>query len=206
MMELTLRNVFLCLPCVYIWMYCHPQTDCFVILQLISVARHIGHFKVRLKPAKLYVRLSIIPLIHWLTYVSLGIIRHYVVAFACLYLPYRIPEGSVDMNSFALCEWQPLCIYKPLPWKGYNTRSIFMQRLTGLNSEFSFSEISCHFLIYEPTTPNYLPIARGTIVGFIPFPRVLALCEMQTALSRICAHVAACIFLWWYPVHHKCLL
>ena len=27
---------------VYIYIYCHPQTDCFVISQLYSVARHVG--------------------------------------------------------------------------------------------------------------------------------------------------------------------
>ena len=33
--------------------------------------------------------------------------------------------------------------------------------------------------------PNCLPIAGGGIVGFMPFPRVLALCDIQIALSKI---------------------
>ena len=42
--------------------YCHPQTDCSVVWQLFSVARHVGRLKLGSKPAHLYVRLSIIPL------------------------------------------------------------------------------------------------------------------------------------------------
>ena len=48
----------------YIYIYCHPQTDCFVVTQLFSVARHVRRFKLRLKPTQLYVRLSILPLSH----------------------------------------------------------------------------------------------------------------------------------------------
>ena len=62
----------------YIYIYCHPQTDCFVLSQLISVARHVGRFKLGLKPAQFYVRFSIIPLSLQSTYVSSGIMRHYV--------------------------------------------------------------------------------------------------------------------------------
>ena len=69
----------------YIYVYCHLQTDCFIVLQHFSVARHVGCFKPGLKPAQPYVRLSIILLNHQSIYVSLGIIRHYVVAFVCLH-------------------------------------------------------------------------------------------------------------------------
>ena len=37
----------------------------------------------------------------------------------------------------------------------------------------------------EPSLSYYLPIAGGRIIGFIPFPRVLVLCEMQSVSSRI---------------------
>ncbi len=37
---------------------------------------------------------------------------------------------------------------------------------------------------------NYLPIAGGRIIGFIPFPKVLVLCEMQSVRSRIWTCVA----------------
>ena len=76
---------------------------------------------------------------------------------------------------------------------GYNTRSIFKQSLTGLNSEFSFSWTSCLTKAEEFSLPYYLPIAGGRIIGFIPFPRVLVQCEMQSVLSRIWTRVAMSI-------------
>ena len=54
------------------------------------------------------------------------------------------------------------------------------QFLSGVfNSEFSFSKTSCLTKAEEPSLSYYLPIAGGRIIGFIPFPRVLVLCEMQ---------------------------
>ena len=39
----------------------------------------------------------------------------------------------------------------------------------------------------------YQPLAGGRIIGFVPFPRVLVLCEMQSVLSRIWTRVAVSI-------------
>ena len=72
-------------PSTHTHTHCHPQTDCFVISQLISVAKHVGRLKLESKPAQIYVRLSIIPINQQANYVSSGIIRHYVVAFVCLH-------------------------------------------------------------------------------------------------------------------------
>ena len=41
--------------------------------------------------------------------------------------------------------------------------------------------------------PTILPIAGGRIIGFIPFPKVLVLCEMQSVRSRIWTCVAVSI-------------
>ena len=95
------RCVCVCIY-IYIYIYSHPHTDCFVVSQLFSVARHVGSFKLRLKPTKPYVRLSIIPLNHQSTYVSSGIIRHYEVAFVCLH--FALPDTGV-LNSY-----EKLCI------------------------------------------------------------------------------------------------
>ena len=46
----------------------------------------------------------------------------------------------------------------------------------------------------EPSLHYYLPITRWRIIGFIPFSRVLALWELQTASSEIWSRVAAPIF------------
>ena len=75
----------------------------------------------------------------------------------------------------------------------YDTRSIFQQSLTGLNSEVSFSYTSCLTKAEEPSLSYYLPIAGGRIIGFIPFPRVLVLWEMQSVSSRIWTGVAMSI-------------
>ena len=71
-----------------------------------------------------------------------------------------------------------------------DTRSIFKQILTGLNSEFSFSKISCLTKVKEPSLPYYLPIAEGWLIEFIHFPKVLMLCEMLSVSSRIWTGVA----------------
>ena len=76
---------------------------------------------------------------------------------------------------------------------GYDTMSIFKRGLTGLSSELSFSKISCLTKAEEPSLPYYLPIAGGRIIGFIPFPRILVLCEMQSVSSRIWTRVTVSI-------------
>ena len=45
----------------------------------------------------------------------------------------------------------------------------------------------------ENSLPYYLPIAGGRIIGFIPFPRVLVLCGMQSTSSNIWTSIAVSI-------------
>ena len=80
-------------------------------------------------------------------------------------------------------------IYQPLR----SGRIWHKRSLTGLKSEFSFSSTSYLTKAEEPSLPYYLPIAGGRIIGFIPFPRVLELCEMQSVSSRIWTRVAVSI-------------
>ena len=56
----------------FLYIYCHPQTDCFVVSQLFSVARHLGRSKLGSKPAQRYVRLSFRPLGQQACHVSFG--------------------------------------------------------------------------------------------------------------------------------------
>ena len=92
-----------------------------------------------------------------------------------------------------------LCVkaipYLPNPFAraGYDTRLIFKRSLIGLNSEFSFSCTSCLTKAEEISLTYYLPLAGGRIIGFIPFPRVLVLCEMQSVASRIWTRVTVSI-------------
>ena len=74
---------------------------------------------------------------------------------------------------------QSLYAYLPIPPLGKDMTQD--QFLSGLNSEFSFSYTSCLTKAEEPSLPYYLPIAGGRIIGFILFPRVLVLCELQLA-------------------------
>ena len=101
-----------------------------------------------------------------------------------------------------------LLFTNPTARAGYDTRSIFKRSLTGLNSEFSFSLTSYLIMAEEPSLPYYLPIVGGRIIGFIPFPRVLMVCEMQSVSSRIWTRVTVSIS---YDVYHystspSCLL
>ena len=45
----------------------------------------------------------------------------------------------------------------------------------------------------ELSLSYYLSIAEERIIGFIPFPRVLVLCEMQSVSSRIWTRIAVFI-------------
>ena len=86
-------------------------------------------------------------------------------------------------------QWSEYVFTNPSVRAGCDTGSIFKLNLTGLNSEFSFSYTGYLTKTEEHSLSNYLPIAEGRIKGFIPFPRVLVLCEMQSASSRIWTHV-----------------
>ena len=87
---------------------------------------------------------------------------------------------------------------------GCNPWPIFKQSLTGLNSEFSLSLTSCHTKVEEISLPYYLLIVEGRIIRFIPFPRVLVLCEMQTVLSRSWTWVP--VFISYESNHYTMML
>ena len=84
-------------------------------------------------------------------------------------------------HEMLLPEFVQYIFTNPSARAGYDTWSIFKRSLT----EFSFSQICCLTKAEEPSLSYYLSIAGGRIIGFIPFPRVLVLCEMQSVSSRI---------------------
>ncbi len=47
---------------IYMYIFFHPQIDCFVVSQLFSVITHKGRFKLGSKPVQLYARPDILPL------------------------------------------------------------------------------------------------------------------------------------------------
>ena len=112
-----------------------------------------------------------------------------------LFVYYSIPTNS---KIFFFPKFTIASLFNPIFTNAsarseYDTRSIFKRSLTGFNSEFSFSWTSCLNKAEEPSLPYYLPIAGGRIIGLIPFPRVLVLCEMQSVSSRIWTRVAVSI-------------
>ena len=90
-----------------------------------------------------------------------------------------------SLTSINLLSYLP----NPSTRAGHDTMSILKW---SLNSEFSF-KTGCLTKAEEPSLPYYLPIAGGRIIGFIPFPRVLVLCEMQSLSSRIWTCVSVSI-------------
>ena len=97
-------------------------------------------------------------------------------------------------NHEVLCFILNIIFTQPLhSGRTWHKVNLFKQSLTGLNLEFSFSSTSCLSKAEEPSLSYYLPIAGGRIIGFIPFPRVLVLCEMQSVSSKIWTRVAVSI-------------
>ena len=83
------------IPLIYMYIYSHPQTDCFDVSPLFSVAWHARRFKLGSKPTQIYDRLSILPLSQQMTYLSFGIITHILWLSFLYILRYRIPEYSI---------------------------------------------------------------------------------------------------------------
>ena len=71
------------------------------------------------------------------------------------------------------------------PKAGYDTRSIFKRSTVALNSKVLPSYTSCFTKAKKSFLFSYFPTLGGRTDGLMLFPRVLAWCEMQTALNRI---------------------
>ena len=68
-----------------IYIYSHPQTDCFVLSELFSVARHAGRSKPESKPVQLYdrVRVRVNPHGYKRTTLAKGIFRYFIFRKQC---------------------------------------------------------------------------------------------------------------------------
>ena len=102
------------------------------------------------------------------------VIRICEVVDRFLQKPFRFFQRIFSISAWILLRTRTLFVFtNPSARAGYNTRSIFKQSLTGLNSEFSFSLSSCIIKAKEPSLPYYLPIGGGRIIEFIPFPSAM---------------------------------
>ena len=70
---------------------------------------------------------------------------------------------------------------------------IYMCIYVDVNLHMWLYNTSCLTKAEEPSLPYYLPKAGGRIIGFIPFPRVLVIYEMQSVSSRIWTRVVVSI-------------
>ena len=93
----------------YIYIYSHPQTDCFILSELFSVARHAGRSKPGSKPVQLYVRLCYRPLGHQADHVGKGNFKVFLfletAAAAFVYIFFYTLLATRVLNSF-----EELCI------------------------------------------------------------------------------------------------
>ena len=91
----------------FIYIYCHPRTDCFILSELFSVARHVGRSKPGPKPTQLYVRQSL-RLLGQQAY-NVEFLRYYVAtaaaAAASVCLHFYTLSATRVLNSF-----EELCI------------------------------------------------------------------------------------------------
>ena len=82
-----------------VFIYSHPQTDCFVLSELFSVARPAGRSKPGSKPVQLYIRLSLRPLGHQYIYIYIYI---YILYISIIGSPYYRSRGCFD-NIIIIC-------------------------------------------------------------------------------------------------------
>ena len=115
---------------------------------------------------------------------------NFYAGLSCQQAPIFSFRHAALVHHFAVFE---SIFTNPSARAGYDIRSILKRSLTSLNSKFFFSETSCFTKAEEPNLSYYLPTAGGRIIGFIPFQRVLMLCEMQSVSSRIWTRVAVSI-------------
>ena len=85
---------------IYIDIYCHPQTDCFIVSQHFSVARQAKFPNLGLKPGWLKCQSKILPLSHEETSASEGNLNAYVSHLFCLLIS---TKSSIHLKSLALC-------------------------------------------------------------------------------------------------------
>ena len=99
----------------------------------------------------------------------------------------------VAMTINGCCDYYFIILflsYLPTPPLGQNmTQGQFLSGVL----RFWIQSFPSPRLVASPRLPYYLPIAGGRIIGCIPFPRVLVLCEMQSVSSKIWTRVAVSI-------------
>ena len=98
----------------------------------------------------------------------------------CLWLPLWFLILSAGFRIHQLYAFT-----KPFAWAGGDIGSVFKWSFNRFWIQRFPSRSVVIPRIKNSVCPTFLPITGRRIVGFIPFPRVLALCEMLIASPRI---------------------
>ena len=186
------------------YIYCHPHTDCFIVSQFFSVARHVGRLKLGSKPAQLYARLSIIPLIQH--YVSTGIIVIFLCAVSCRihtdamnnrrrktsltkYLPLTLLQGFEKGYSGFACERDPETEQK-LQYFDPKLRppTLCLSRFPDAQQEALGSTLLCAGFLYSilsatSLVPKLHRGSRGPSRPSVAFPTISRLSPSPTLLQ-----------------------
>ena len=109
----------------------------------------------------------------------------YFKLFKQLYITIQFSVSTVSMPKTV--QFQIIQLSTSTQFKC--TYSLIVKNISISNYSVQSSSYSAEELIL----PYYLPIAGGRIIGFIPFPRVFVLCEMQSISSRVWTRVAVSI-------------
>ena len=114
----------------------------------------------------------------------------YIYIYICLciyiYLFLCFSFFTVSVCVYSMCIYQPLCMSRMWckVWFLSRVQQVWIQSFPSLHQ---FNKVKERSLSY------YLYVARERIFGFILFKRVLAWCEIPTALSRIWTWVTVSI-------------
>ena len=117
-------------------------------------------------------------------WVCMHIYGHNVYAYICIWVQKCIwlIDARVSLTVYSL-------IYPTLCTRRLRHKVNFKRTFPHENLEFSFSYTGWHNKFKDPSETSYLLLASRRIFGFIVFPSLLSLCEIQTASFRIWTRV-----------------
>ena len=116
----------------------------------------------------------------------------YDCLFICIHLSICLSTCLSIPLSMPVCSY--LSIFtNPSTRAGYDTRSFLNGVWQVWIQSFPSPRLVASPRLKNQVCPTILPIDGGRIIGFILFPRVLVLCEMQLAWSRFWTRVAVSI-------------
>ena len=168
---------------IYIYIYSHPQTDCFVLSELFRVARHAGRLKPGSIPVQLYVRLCFRPLVHQVDHVGKGNFKVFFI--------FRNSSSSLCLHFLYPIDYQSAQFFRRALHYASGSRQFLRQR-----AQPPSGSIYCH-----PQTDCFV-LSELFSVQFVCGWQYIYVC----ACARVCVCVCVCVFNWYikmYPDKRK---